>query len=874
MRQVVWDFLESRESLIQQGLRKHSGLFISRKYTGMVDRFIRSLVPMAGPWRQADELLEDRLALVALGGYGRGELCLGSDVDLLFIHQGRLSPDMTETVTRVLYPLWDAKLEIGHTVLTLQECIRLIKRDFRFQTSVMDARFLMGSRCFFQKFMAALWTGIEREKRALLNQLLIYQKKREEKFSGQAYFIEPDVKEGLGGLRDFEFMAWIARIHFKLERLSDIRRLSLFSHFDTNRLMHSKSFLLKVRNQLHLLAGRKEDRLLLPYQKGISRAFGYREKASPAVPENLMRHVYLHVNRIRYAHEEFQEKMLGILDPKSMKRKPRQLSPEFRIMKGHLVLKENGLSQGDDLVKGDGLVKGDPLLILRAFSEANQGGLFIGSGLIEEAKRSLATEGKNLTDIPGAKDLFLKLFLSPSNPKILRLALEIGLISLFIPEYKKIRNLPKLSLYHEETVDLHSLKTLKVIDDISNGIYDTRWPLFRVIFRELKQPRFLFLAGLLHDIGKGYRGDHPTKGGKLIRRILRRLGLAGDALKVIPFLVEHHLLLADISQRRDLNEERTSIEVAQTMENEENLKLLFLLTIADSIATGPMTRSDWKLSLLIELYLKARHILMRGTLASPDITKRLEERKGRLEKLLRPHASKKNVHAIMEQISPRYFLNTPLETMSHHFRLALSMGDKKLNWVLQKVEDISVTRVILCTHDSPGLFSKMVGVFALNNIEVLSAYVFTLKNGLAFDIYEVTNPLDPLREKEQWKKIYGDIISALDEKFPLDSLMDRKRQSMQVSKGYYGQARRKAEVNNGVSDFFTGIEVNAETRVGLLYELAKKISSLGLDIRFAKVNRDKERMYGVFYVRDSEGQKVQDEDEIRKIEQGILSVMG
>ena len=861
MRQVVGDFLESRESLIQQGLKKHSGLFISRKYTGLIDRFIRSLVPMAGAWKQTDELREDRLALVALGGYGRGELCFGSDVDLLFIHRGRLSTAITETVTRVLYPLWDAKLEIGHTVLTLQECIRLIKRDFRFQTSVMDARFLMGSKVFFQKFMAAFWSGIEREKRSLLNQLLIYQKKREEKFSGQAYFVEPDVKEGLGGLRDFEFMAWITRIHFNLDRLSQIRRFTSFSHFDVNGLGYSKSYLLKIRNQLHLLAGRKEDRLLLPYQKDISRAFGYRDKASPSVPETLMRRVYLHINRIRYAHEDFQEKMLDILDPKSSKSTPRQLSPEFRLRRGHLVLEE------------DTLLQRDPLWILRAFSEANQNGLFLGSDLIQDAKNSLAAEGKRLTEISGAKELFLSLFYRPSNPKLLRLALEVGLISQFIPEFKKIRNLPKLSLYHEETVDLHSLKTLKVLDDISNGFYDKRWPLFRIIFKELRQPRFLFLAGLLHDIGKGYRGDHPVKGGKLIRGILRRLGLTGEALKIIPFLVEHHLLLADISQRRDLNEERTSIEIAQTLENEENLKLLFLLTIADSIATGPMTRSDWKISLLIELYLKCRHILMRGTLASPDITKRLAERKKRLEKLLRPHASKKDIQSLVDQISPRYFLNTPLETMSHHFRLALGMGDKKLDWVLQKVEDISVTKVILCTYDSPGLFSKMVGIFALNNIEVLSAYVFTLKNGLAFDIYEVTNPLDPLREKEQWKKIYEDIISALEEKFPIDTLMNRKGQSMLGSTGYYGPAIRKTEVNNGVSDFFTGIEVSSDARVGLLYELAKKIASLGLDIRFAKVNREKERMYGVFYVRDSDGQKVQDEDEIKKIEDGILSVM-
>jgi [protein-PII] uridylyltransferase len=859
MKQVVREFLESRESMIQQGLRKHSGLFISRKYTGLIDRLICSLVPLAGIWEEAEEIREDRLALVALGGYGRSELCFGSDLDLLFIHRGQLSSEITKTITRVLYPFWDAKLEVGHTVLTLQECMRLIKRDFRFQTSVMDARFLLGSRPFFQTFMVALWSRIEREKRTFLNQLLIYQKKREEKYGVQAYFVEPDVKEGLGGLRDFEFMAWMARIHFNLDRLSQIRRLSIFSHVEANRLIYSKSYLLKLRNQLHLLAGRKEDRLLLPYQKDISLILGHHDSASLTVPEKLMRHVFMHMNRMRYAHEEFQDKMLDILDPKPLKLSPGQLPPEFKVTKGHMILKE------------DGLLQKEPLLILRAFSVANQRGLSPGAGLIREAKKRLAEEEKRLIDVPGAKRLFLEIFFNPSNPKILRLALEVGLISHFIPEFKKIRNLAKLSLYHEETVDLHSLKTLKVLDDISNGVYDERWPLFKVIFKELKQPHFLFLAGLLHDIGKGYRGDHPKKGVQLIRRILTRLGLTGEALKVIPFLVEHHLLLADISQRRDLNEERTSVQVAQTMENEENLKLLFLLTIADSISTGSMARSDWKISLLIELYLKVRRILMRGTLASPDITKRLDERKKRLEKRLRPQASKKDLLALMEQVSTRYFLNTPMETMSHHFRLALNMGEKKLSWVLQKMEDISVTKVIICTYDSPGLFSKMVGVFALNNIEVLSANVFTLKNGLAFDIYEVTNPLDPLREEEQWEKIHKDILSALDESFPIDTLLSRKGRSVLEPTGVY--TIRRAEVNNGVSDFFTGVEVSSEARVGLLYELARKISSLGLDIRFAKVNSDKERMNGVFYVRDSDGQKVQDDEQIRQIEEGILSVM-
>ncbi|MEW6665697.1 MAG: [protein-PII] uridylyltransferase [Thermodesulfobacteriota bacterium] len=861
-QQIAQSFLEARNALIHKDLQRHSGFLTARTYTRLMDRFIRALFLEAGFRDRAREILEEGFAIVALGSYGRRELCLGSDVDLLVLHQDRLSAELSDTITRVLYSLWDTRLDVGHGVMTIQGCLRVAMSDFRFLTSLMDMRLLLGSRAFFRLFEAAFWSKVDREKDDLLGQFMIYQEKRGEKYGTQGYFVEPDIKEGLGGLRDIHFMAWMARVYFRTGDLRQIKRFPVFSHFPLERLHHSESFILKVRNHLHRLAGgRREDRLLIPYQNQISVGLGYHDYSRGTGPERFMRNLYLHLNRIRYGSEEFRTRALDIIDPKPAEPAPESLPPEFQVMRGNLVLKE-GIGVSDD-----------PLLLLKAFAEANRRGIFLGSGLIWEAGHLIARRGRDLLTRPEARALFLDILLRPGNPKILRPALEIGLLTLFIPEFKRIRNLAQFSYYHLETVDLHLLRTIEVVHDISTGSYDDRWPVFKEVFQELKHPEWLNVAALLHDIGKGDGGDHQERGAERIPRILKRLGFKGEALAVIPFLVRHHLLLADTSQKRDLNDEKTAVQAAQTIGHTENLKLLFLLTIADSVATGPMAGGDWKIMLLIELYLKVRHILERGTLVSPDATKRVEEHRENLIRILRPRYPEKAILNLMDQVSTRYFLSTRLEDMAEHFHLGLTLGSRRLSWTLQKLRDAPVSRVVLCARDRPGLFSKMVGVFTLNNMDVLSGNIFTLKNGLAFDIYEVTNPLDPLREEEMWNKVFDDALLAVEDRLPLDEWINRKDRTGLSTMGTYPNPHKQVRIDNEASDFFTLIEVLGGARAGLLYDLAKEIHSQGLDIRFARVNRDKEKTTGVFYVRDASGQKVSERADMERIESGILTVI-
>ena len=859
-RKRVQVFLSEKEALAAKGLLTETGLRFSHQYAELMDRFIRDLFIAAG-FRQGNKPdRESTLAVVALGGYGRRELCLGSDVDLMVIHRGDPPAGMEQIIRRALYPLWDAKLEVGYSILTFQECIRLAMADFRMLTSLMDSRFLVGSRYFYRLYREAFWSRMAREKDSQLGKFLISRRERADRNKGEGCFVEPDLKEGLGGLRDIHLMSWMARIWFDCERLGQMKRFAAFSHFEIRKLAVSRSFLLKIRNYLHWLAHRKEDSLRLSYQDQISKILGYEDEPRISGPEKLMRDVYLHLNRIRYRHEEFQVKMLDMIDSSPMESLPKDISSEFAVLKGHIVLGEGVLSEKD------------PLIILRGLKEANERGLFLGSGFIWEGKKIISRKRNILGRSAEGKALFLDLILKPQNPEIIRLALEIGLMGLFIPEFKKIRNLPQFGFYHEMTVDLHSLRTLDVINEIKKGVYDEKWPVFRAVFEEIEFPERLFLAALLHDIGKGSGEDHCVRGPQLISVILERLGFEKASVRSVSSLVRHHLLMPRVAQRRDLRDEKTCVQVAQTIQDQQLLKMLFLLAVADSFATGPMARSDWKIMLLAELFHKVQRILERGILATPDATQKIEQKRARIREMLLQNFEEEAVQHLIDQTSSRYVLNTSLEDMAVHFSMALNLGERTDDWKLEKRKGASVTRVIQITYDKPGLFSKMAGVFTLNNMEILSASIFTLKNGLAFDTYEVTNPLDAYRETEQWVKAQNDLNAALDGRLMLDNLIQEKR-DVRLSRGYERPVKKKVAINNEDSDFFTLIEIRSGARFGLLYDLACVISRMDLDIRTAKVNSDGEKLTGVFYVRDSAGEKIYEPDAMEGARHQLMAAL-
>ncbi|VBB45331.1 Bifunctional uridylyltransferase/uridylyl-removing enzyme [uncultured Desulfatiglans sp.] len=857
---IVSRFVSDRTELVRKFISLKSGFRFCQAYTELVDRFTRRLFFEAGLKKRAREPRNKPFIILALGSYGRRELCFGSDIDFMVIHEGREDPELNEIIPRALYPLWDAHLEVGHATLTIPACIRLAMEDFTVLTALLDARPILGSRPFYDLFEQAFLSRLFREREKILKHFMAARRKQEEQFRTEAFFVEPDIKEGPGGLRDLHFMNWMARIYFSCVRFSQIRRFAVFSHFDLYTLAHSKSFLLKVRNQLHFLAQRKEDRLLLTYQKDLADRLGYTDDPNLSAPLKFMKNVYRHLNRIRYGYEAFQVKALDIIHP-SPADENASIGPFFQVTNGNLVLRQ------------DLSLKTDPGLILKALEQANEQGLFWGSGLIWEARRIIARSKRRLLGLQDARPALLRVLSRPRNPKIIRLALEIGLLELFIPEFKRIRNLPELGFYHVDTVDIHSLRTAEVLEQMSEGAYDERWPIFRAVFEGLPHPERLFLAGVLHDVGKGYPDDHSVKGAALVRPILRRFGIDRAAAEAIAALVRHHLLLARVSQRRDLSDEKTSVQTAQTVQSTELLDMLFLLTAADSFATGPMARTEWKLHLITELYAKTRRILEKDTLATPHATRRFTEQKKQVLKSLKGRFPARDVRRLLEQISSRYFIGTPIEDVVAQVALALDLGESPFAWSVRRRADAPVTRILQCIRDRRGLFSDLAGVFTLNNIGVLSAQIFTLKNGLAFDIYEVTNPLDPLREDETWGRVREQITQVLRGEFSLDERIAKKEEGQLSQAVSWITWPRSVQIDNEASDFFTIVEVAADARMGLLYRIAKVLTAHGLDIRFATVNRDQEKLLGVFYVQTPEGEKLFDPLPIDRVRRSIQEVI-
>ncbi len=850
--------MEARKVLLLDELPRLSGVKLTRKYTSLVDHFVRNLLVLTG--LDAESLGKGevgRISVLALGGYGSRELCFGSDVDLMILHEKTLTRHIEEALLHTLYGLWDAKLEVGYTIVTPREAKQLIEKELESLTAVISARLVLGSRALYRHAKALFFSDLERDRRAMFQQILEAKAQREKRFEKEEYLLEPDLKEGLGGLRDLDYMRWISRFCIGMERVADLVGHPEFSHFDINQLYHARGFLLKIRNYLHSMTGRKEDRLLLEYQKRLSTILGYKGTRYLSETDEFMKDVYLHMNRVRYATEEFLVKVGDILFPEPAVEPPQFIPSQFRLVKQNLVLRDQDS------------IRHDPEIILLALETANRYGLSLGSGLIWHAKRVVAKHGPKLVSSKSARRLFIQLITNPRNMKIIRLALELGLVCAFIPQFKRVRGLAQFGYYHVETVDLHSVRTLEIMGKIRDGGYDTQWPLLREVWQEIENTKLLFLAGLLHDIGKGYGRGHSIKGEGLVDGILENLGFDQASRKTVSFLVRHHLLLSRVSQRRDLGDEKTVIQVAQTIQDKGLLNMLFLLTAADCLATGPAARSEWKRLLLQELFLKVRKVIKAGAFATPDATRKVEEKREAVINSLEREFDRRAVEEMVGQVSTRYLLSVDLSDMLDHFRLALTMGDKKYAWSLKRLKGAKVTRILQCTHDMPGLFRKMVGVFTINNIKVLSANIFTLRNGLAFDIYEVTNPLDPLREKDTWKKIYGEIVSVLTDHVPLDLLVEERNRAKLFLKDYKSHISPRVHIDNEISDFFTVIEGVWPYSPGILFHVASKIHAFGLDIRFAKVNSDQEKMTGAFYVRDGAGQKIFEEQTLSNMRETL-----
>jgi [protein-PII] uridylyltransferase len=845
---------EQRQKLRERHDRDEGGLSVAAWHASFIDVFIISIFnSLEARASLGLEGTEQSCVVLGLGGYGRKELAPCSDIDLLFLYSEKIEPQVEEVIRKILYPLWDAGYELGYTVQSYRECLEMASSDPSFLTALLDARRISGSSSLAQALQNDIRDLLKGEHGTLWKEwLLKEQETRHVRYGDSAFFLEPHLKEGLGGLRDIHVLLWIGKALFEAPDLLSLEKVGLLSNEDRRVLLNSHNFLLRLRHQLHYLSGRKDDRLSFEYQEAMAEWSGLKGQGDILPVEVFMQRVYQHLQGVRTIHQNFLENMAE-LDQKG-ERSREVLEPGIFLEGGRLFL---------DSAK---VLKDNPALLMKIFWYALKREAILSQETIRLVKQCLFLADENFQNSREVSRFFLEIIsYLKTTRELLETMLQTGVLTAYIPELEPTVCRTQFDTYHVYTVDIHLLLTLVELKRIGQGYYVKEEPLLFGIWGEVEDFSVLNLATLFHDLGKGQGKNHAQQGALMIPIIAERLKLPLQTAKAISFLVKNHLLLVETALRRDLNDEDLMVRCAQIIQDSDTLKMLYLLSYADSLATSHQAWNNWKSMLLRELFFKLLHILEKGDLASEGV---VESSKRQVLELVEKEIPSKEALAFLDGMPHSYLVSLPPEAIAEHLRLLRQLDGKPFLWQVEKKEEIY--EIFICCHDRPGLFSRLTGVLALNNINILGAQIFTRSDRIALDILQVQPPIDPLFAEETWDKVYEQLSKVISGKLSLDYRLAQKKPALQIASASITAPESLVEIDNQGSDFYTILEIFTQDRLGLLYTITKTLFETELNIHFAKISTKVDQVVDVFYVTDLEGQKIYDPERLDEIQKAIL----
>ena len=854
--------VEGRNRLIRDLPRTTAPAFM-HAMAGLVDEYFRTSFETSdiGPRMN---MTRNPYAIIALGGYGRNDQCVHSDVDLLILFEKRVPAAAEGLIQEIVYPLWDIGLDVGHATRSLKECLSLAGKDFEILTPLLDARFVCGMSRLYTTLMHQLRQKVvQRQGRKIVDWLVETNQARHERFGDSAYLLEPNLKEGQGGLRDYHTMLWIAHIKAGLNQARDLEYLGLLSHEEYGQLSEALAFINNVRNRLHLLNGRKYDQLHFENQLKLARALGYRKVNGQQPVECFLGDLHGQMEFIKQQH-------LMFLFEQGYEKRMR------RFRRRSKVTKIEGIIIAKDALQFESarLVSESPLLLLQIFEESARLRLPLGVEALRIVREFGHLCEEELRSSRAALKSFEKILQAPAPTfNVLNAMLHTGLLERFIPEFHAVVNCIQYDEYHIYPVDRHLLRTVKTLKRFADADDDQIDELARQIYAEVKQRKLLLWGALLHDIGKGQPGgNHSEKGEALVNDILAGKGYRPAAVDTVAFLVREHLLLAKTAARRDINDEETALQCARRINDVERLKMLYLLTVADSMATGPKAWNSWSAALLKDLFLKVLNVLEKGELASREAVADLARKK---EALLAhtPKSRLKELETLFGILSPRYLQNVPPEVIQEHIRLYRTLGEARFVWEIEPSMTSETRIVTLCAKDQPGLFSRIAGVFTLNKINILDAQIFTWRNNIAMDIFKVQPPPDPIFESDKWERTHQHLLRALEGQLDLTARLQSRLKDYRPPRPAAMHRPRRIEIDNTTSSFFTIVEVFAEDFPGLLFRITDALFRCRLDVWVAKIATNVDQVVDVFYVRDFDGQKVDDPEQVARIKATIEAAL-
>ena len=854
------------------------GLEICRGRAALMDILLRHL------WEAVRNTLSPEaqqtlssVALIAIGGYGRAELNPHSDIDFMFLHEGQVVagnkplPIMSRLMDGILYPLWDIGLKIGYSIRSIEDCVQTARGDMLSKTSLIEARLIIGGEALFKSLQKAVINkcvvGYEDQ---YIAARLEDQASRHAKFGDSPSMQEPNIKNGCGGLRDHQNLLWMAFFKYRTRTLAELQARDLISESERKQLETAYDYLLRVRNELHYTAGRPVDVLSRNLQPAVAHHLGFVDRSVSRRLEKFMRKLYLHARNIYLINRTLEQRLALLPAAPGRLRFIRGLIPRRKAAEQTVV---DGFKFTDRhvLAATPRVFRDQPRRLMRVFLHAQQRGLRLHPDLAQMIRNQLSLADHAFLRDEHVRETFLGILSQRGNvAPVLRQMHEVGLLGKYIPEFGKLTCLVQHEFYHQYTADEHTLVCLEKLDRVWEA-KEEPFSHYSQLFQGLDQPQLLYLALLMHDVGKADgHGKHAIVGSQHAGRVAIRLGLDGATTHTLQLIIENHLLMASTSQRRDLEDPAVIRAFAKQIQSVEALNMLTLHTFADSLATSDKLWNDFKDSLLLTLHSKAIQVLSGGTefiRAEAMIRELLAEE---VRRSLPGRLTEEELLAHFGTLPPRYFQihATPeiirdLVLVHRFLHLQLAEEANALEPVVDwhNEPDRGHTAVKVCTWDRAGLFSNLTGSLSAAGINILSAQIFTRSDAIVLDTFFVTDAktgtLVSREEREKFETLLGRVLTG--EAVDFAKLIAHEPAARLPYLSYEGDRMpTQIQFDNEASESRTAIEVETEDRVGLLHAITQALAELELNITAAKIVTEKGAAIDTFYVNETDGQKILD----------------
>jgi [protein-PII] uridylyltransferase len=852
------------------------GTACAEELSNVEDEIIRALFDFARlkVYPSLNPSESERLAVVAVGGYGRGTLAPGSDIDLLFVLPYKQTAWGESIVEFILYALWDTRQKVGHATRSVDDCIRLAKTDNTILTAILEARYICGNRELFEDLTLRFRQEIVAAgARIFIANKLAERDARHMKAGESRYLVEPDVKDGKGGLRDLHTLFWIAKFIYAANSPDELAKKGAFTREELAVFRKCEDFLWAVRCHLHFVSGRGDDRLSFDRQPELAERLGYKSHGGLKHVERFMKHYFLvakdvgDLTRIFCASLEAQQiaeapalsRMLGKLVPRR-KTKLGDASG-FRVDGKRINISDQHVFDAD------------PANFIRIFALADAGNVEIHPDAVKLLRSSMGRLTRSAIENPEANALFLKVLTESNDPEtLLRLMNEAGVLGRFIPDFGRIVAMMQFNMYHHYTVDEHLIRTVGILKEIERGALEGDHPLSTHIFPTLQSRRALYVAALLHDVAKGRQEDHSIAGEKVALALCPRLGLSPAETETVAWLIRYHLLMSETAQMRDLNDYKTILDFSKIVQSPERLKLLLILTVADIRAVGPGVWNGWKGQLLRTLYFEAEPVLTGGH-TGISRKERLAEAQAKFLGHF-PDWTEQQKREYLARHYDAYWLTVDMAKQLSHEALIRSARDDNQQIATEvRTDDFTaITELTVYAPDHPRLLALITGACAAAGANIAGAQIFTTADGMALDTILIQREFDDNEdEKRRAERVAELIRQALRGQLRLRELVAKAHRPQQRMKAFTVPPR--VIIDNDSSNRTTVIEINGLDRIGLLYDLTEALFRLNLNIVSAHVTTFGEKAVDVFYVTDLTGGKITSQSRHRQIERTLGAVL-